>query len=278
LFELAERTELRLGWGYYYQPQGIQDLQVEDGITDYFPAERAEHFVAGIRQRFNSGLELQMDIYQKRYSDLRPRFENALDAYDYAAETDFDRIRIEPAGAKSTGMEITLRNRQSEILDWWLNYTWSKAEDTIEGEAVPRSWDQRHAITGNLTWHGKRWALSLLGRYHSGWPQTPLLLTPILDAGGAVVGIDGELSARNQARYDDYFRIDMRLSRTVDLKKGSFQFYVEIFNLLNTNNQCCVADHDLAYGPPLSASPNYDEFLPFFPSFGFVWTFGPGAG
>jgi len=278
LFDLGERTELRLGWGYYYQPQGIQDLQVEDGITDYYPAEQAEQLVAGIRHWFKSDLELQMDIYQKRYSDLRPRYENALDTFDYAAESDFDRIRIEPTSAKSKGMEITLRSRQSDRFDWWFNYTWSKADDMIEGVSVPRSWDQRHAVTANLTWYFERWVLSLAGRYHSGWPQTPLLVTPILDAGGALVGVDAELTQRNQSNYDDYFRIDMRLSRTIDLKRGSFQFYVEIYNLLNTKNPCCVSDHELVYGPPLTASPNFDDYLPFFPSFGFVWTFGPGTG
>ncbi len=278
LFDLGERTELRVGWGYYYQPQGIEGLQVEDGIAHYFQAERAEQLVAGIRHWFKSDFELQVDIYQKRYSDLRPRFENALDIFDYAAESDFDRIRIEPTRAKSSGMEITLRNRQSDRFDWWFNYTWSKADDVIEGVTVPRSWDQRHAVTGNLTWYFKRWVLSLAGRYHSGWPQTPLLVTPIIDAGGALVGVDAELSQRNQSSYGDYFRIDTRLSRTIDLKRGSFQFYVEIYNLLNTKNQCCVSDHDLVYGPPLAASPNFDDYLPFFPSFGFVWTFGPGAG
>lgn len=278
LFDLGERTELRVGWGYYYQPQGIEELQVEDGITHYYPAEQARHLVAGIRHWFKSDLELQVDIYQKRYSDLRPRYENALDTFDYAAETDFDRIRIDPTSAKSRGMEITLRNRQSDRFDWWFNYTWSKADDNIEGISVPRSWDQRHAVTGNLTWYFDQWILSLAGRYHSGWPQTPLLVTPVLDAGGALVGVDAELSGRNQSNYDDYLRIDMRLSRTINLKRGSFQFYVEIYNLLNTKNQCCVADYELVYGPPLTASPNIDDYLPFFPSFGFVWTFGPGAG
>jgi hypothetical protein len=278
LFDIGEETELRFGWGYYFQPQGIHELQVEDGVTDYFPASRAEHYVAGIRQQFDSGFELQLDIYQKRYSDLRPRYENVLDTFEYTAESDFDRVRIEPGSADSKGVEITLRDRQADSFDWWFNYTLSKADDVIEGVSVPRSWDQRHAVTGSLTWRGEKWILSLVGRYHSGWPQTPLLVTPILDAGGSVIDFDSDLSQRNQSRYDDYFRLDMRLSRTVELGRGSFQYYVEIFNLLNTENQCCVAGHDLTFVPALSVSPNYDAFLPFFPSFGFVWTFGPGAG
>ena len=277
LFRLGKSTDLRFGWGIYHQPQGIQDLQVEDGITHYYSAEKAEHFVAGLRHQFDSELEVQVDVYQKRYSDLRPRFENVLDNFEYAAETDFDRIRIEPSSAKSEGVEITLRDPKAGNFDWWLNYTWSKADDVIQGVTVPRSWDQRHAVTGNLTWHGDKWMLSLVGRYHSGWPQTPLLVTSILDAGGSLIALDSDLSQRNKTSFNDYFRVDARLSRTVELDRGSFQYYFEIFNLLNTENQCCVADFNLTFGQTVSASPNIDDFLPFFPSFGFVWTFGPGA-
>jgi hypothetical protein len=277
LFRLGERTDLRFGWGRYHQPHGIQDLQVEDGVTEYFPAERAEHLVLGLRHEFNADLGLQVELYQKRYSDLRPRFENVLDTYEYAAETDFDRIRVEPESAESRGLEITLRNRNADRFDWWLNYTWSEAEDVIEGVKVPRSWDQRHAVTGNLTWRGDKWTLSVVGRYHSGWPRTPLLVTSILDAGGALVAVDSDLSQRNRTSFDDYFRIDARLSRTVKLARGSFQYYFEIFNIFDTANECCVSDHDLAIGPTVAALPNIDEFLPIFPSFGFVWTFGPGA-
>ncbi|MCW8925728.1 MAG: TonB-dependent receptor, partial [Xanthomonadales bacterium] len=278
LFELNEQTSLRFGWGDFYQPQGIQDLQVEDGVTHYFPAAKAQHLVAGIRRRLDAGLDLQMDIYQKRYSDLRPRFENALDMFDYAAESDFDRVRVEPMSAKSEGVEITLRDRGRDHFDWWLNYTWSRAVDVIGGVEVRRSWDQRHALTGNLSWHGEKWVLNLVGRYHSGWPLTPLLVTPVLDADGALVGLNGDLSQRNQTNYEDYFRVDVRLSRTVGLDSGSFQFYLEIFNLFDTENQCCVAGHNLTVQPTVSVSPNFDAYMPFFPSFGFVWTFGRGAG
>ncbi|NNE05585.1 MAG: TonB-dependent receptor plug domain-containing protein [Xanthomonadales bacterium] len=277
LIQVSDRTDLRLGWGHFYQPQGIHELQVIDGVTDYFPAERAEHRVVGIQHRFESNLDFQAEIYQKRYSDLRPRFENALDTYEFASESNFDRIRVEPERAEAKGVELTLRNRDAGRFNWWLSYTWSQAEDIIEGIAVPRSWDQRHALTGNLSWQGDKWLISLVGRYRSGWPRTPLLLSSIVDTGGAIVEIDTDLSQRNRSNYDDYMRFDVRFSRTVKLDRGSFQYYFEIFNLFNTSNECCVPDHDLSLNPVISVQPNIDDFLPFFPSFGFVWTFGPGS-
>ena len=277
LFNLSEQTDLRASWGYYYQPQRIHQLQVEDGIDHYFPASRAEQLVAGIRHRFASDIELQLDIYQKKYTDLRPRYENALDAFEYAPESDFDRVLIEPEHAKSLGLEMTLRDRRADNFDWWLSYTWSKAEDYIDGVAVPRSWDQRHAITASLSWRFKDWVLGVVGRYHSGWPRTELLLIPIVDDSGSLVGFNGDLSQRNLSNYKDYHRVDMRLSRTFELQQSSIQIYLELFNVFNIENECCVAGHELSAGSPITASPNYDAYLPFFPSFGFVWTFGPGV-
>lgn len=277
VYSVGERTEIRLGWGDHYQPQGIHELQVQDGVTSFYPAQQAEHRVIGLRHRTGSGLELQADIYQKLYTDVRPRFENALDTYEFAAESNFDRIMVEPDSAESRGVELTVRNRQSDSLDWWLNYTWSEAEDIIDGVAIPRSWDQTHAVTGNLTWYWRKWSLSVVGRYHSGWPRTPLLLLPVFDGGGGFIGADSDLTQRNQQEYDDYSRVDLRLSRSVELENSVFEYYFEIYNLFNTDNQCCVSDHDLEFGTSVVAAPNVDEFLPFFPSFGFVWTFGAGA-
>lgn len=273
----GDRTEIRLGWGHFHQAHAIQDLDVQDGVTNYYPAQRAEHRIVGFKHRYKSGIELQLDAYEKRYSTLRPRFETVLDNFQFASESNIDRVRIEPDSARSRGVELTLHNRQSKAIDWWLNYTWSETTDVIDGVPVARSWDQRHAVTGNLIWRGGRWSLSVLARYHSGWPRTPLLVLPNFNNQGDFIGAESDLSQRNSRSFDDYSRVDVRLSRTVDLAKSKLEFYLEIFNILDTKNQCCIPDHEVHIAPSFLASPNFDEFLPLFPSFGFVWTFGPGA-
>lgn len=277
LVRLNDRSDLRFAWGRFYQPHGIEDLQLPDGVTQYFPPEQAEHRVLGMRHRLLSGIEVQADLYDKRYRDLRPRFENALDLYEYAGESNFDRVRVQADSARAYGLELTVRNRRPKGLDWWINYTWSKVEDTIAGVKVPRSWDQENALTANLTWRGDRWTISAIGRYHSGWPRTPLLVLPILDNAGNIIAIDSDLSQRNDVRYDDYSRLDIRLSRRIDLARGSFEYYFELFNVFNSNNECCTDHHELTIAPTVSATPTIDNYMPLFPSFGFVWTFGPGA-
>jgi hypothetical protein len=158
-----------------------------------------------------------------------------------------------------------------------VNYTWSHAEDRIDGSDVPRSWDQRHALTASVGWQGPKWSVSAVGRWHSGWPRTPLDVVPIVDGDGNVTGFDADLSRRNEARYDDYSRIDLRVSRLVPLANGSFQYYLELFNVLDAENPCCTSEHVLNVGPGVSVTPEFLDYLPRFPSFGFVWKFGPGA-
>lgn len=277
LYQMNDHTELKLAWGEYYQAHPIQDLAIPDGDITYYEPENAEHRVLGLRYRFQKNLDLQVDLYQKLYKELRPRYETLFDIYQFGPEGDFDRTRVDPSSGEAYGVELILRDRDDGDLDWWLNYTWSKAEDKIDGVSVPRSWDQRNALTANFTWRTGNWRLSVVGRYHSGWPRTPLLVNPVVDANDNIVGILPDLSQRNSAEFEDYSRFDLRLSRHVALQSGSFEYYFEVFNIFDSQNQCCTSDHRLRFGQGMRAVPEFDEFLRRFPSFGFVWHFGPGA-
>ena len=62
------------------------------------------------------------------------------------------------------------------------------------------------------------------------------------------------------------------------MRHGSFEWYVDIFNVFDNENQCCVPDYDVEFGPTVNVLPNIDDYLPLFPSFGLVWRFGPGNG
>lgn len=276
-YSLNDRAVLRFAWGEIAQPHAIHELAIVDGDTRFYEPETAEHRVVGLRYQVNSHIELQADVYKKLYDDIRPRYENLLDIYEFAPESNFDRTRVDPLSGEAYGAELTLRGNNGDSLDWWLNYTWSKVEDTINDVKVPRSWDQRNALTANVMWRGEKWRLSLIARYHSGWPRTPLLVDPVIDNNNNVVGVVPDLSHRNSETFDDYSRVDFRISRAVPLQRGSFEYYFEIFNVFDQSNQCCTSDHTLSIGQGISVSPEFDEFLPFFPSFGFIWRFGPGA-
>src|SRR5262249_28388768 len=79
-YEASETTVWRASWGRIYQSEGIDELQITDGIRNAFPPQRADQASLGFERRLPRGVDLRVEIYDKRLTDLRPRYENLLDS------------------------------------------------------------------------------------------------------------------------------------------------------------------------------------------------------
>ncbi len=272
LHGLNPKTELRFSWGRYYQSQGIHELQIEDGLTRFFPAQQADHIIAGISHKFGSDHLLRLEVFQKDMSNLRPRFENLYDPLALIPELQPDRVRIAPASARARGLELSL-SRAGQALSWWAIYSLAEVTDIVDGLEVPRAWDQRHSLQAGLTWNVNNWDLSVAGHIRSGWPTTSLALEEVAGPGGEpeFIVITGP---RNAAQLPHFSSLDVRISRTFDVGRGRITAFLEVSNLLNRNNICCY-DYDLetdADGEEfLESSPDY--WLPLLPAVGFLWEF-----
>ena len=148
---LGDNTDLQLSWGRYHQSQEVNELQIEDGITNFWPAQRADHFIAGIRHRFDNDLSLRAELFYKDIQDVRPRFENLYNPLGLIPEVQPDRIRLDPSSAESMGMELSVE-RSTGPYHWWATYVLSEATDRIDNRDELRSWDQRHAFQGGVSW------------------------------------------------------------------------------------------------------------------------------
>ncbi len=275
LYQLRPATQLRAAWGRFYQSQGINKLQVEDGVDQFFPAERADHLVLGLTHLFANGNSLRVDAYHKDYDDLRPRFENVFDPLEIIPETQVDRIMISPDSAVARGVEVLLKQNRNPVFNWWVGYAWSEVFDTIDGVDVARSWDQRHAVSTSLNWRWPKWNWNLSGIVHSGWPRTALDAVAELNPDGSLNDIDLIIGPRNEENYDDYYRLDTRLSRDVDLDNSKLNYYVEIYNLFDRENPCCVDGVGVNVGPGGSTQTflQLDSGMTRLYSFGVTWTF-----
>ena len=155
LHALSPNTDLRLSWGRFHQSQSIGSLQVEDGIDRYWPAQKADHLIAGIDHRFDDGYSLRVEAFRKTVDRLRPRFENLFDPFAINPELAPDRVVIAPRRARMQGVEVSLRYDASERFGWWAAYSVSRAEDEVNGRKELRSWDQQHAfLAGIFLYHG----------------------------------------------------------------------------------------------------------------------------
>ena len=270
LFQASGGTEIRLGGGLFHQAQEINELQLSDGIDEFFPAQRAEHVVLNVQHGFRNGIEASLSVYRKSFRTLRPRFENGVNALTLLPELQFDRVRIDPLGAEAVGAEFMLTQGSSaEDTFWWLGYSWSRIEDDTPTGRVRRSWDQTHDVKAGISRRWGAWNLSAVAQAHTGWPKT-LLSGELVALPGGGTSLELDVSDRNAARHSVFHSLDIRLSRDFDLERSDLTVFLEITNLYDRDNPCCTEYSVLTDG---SLASRESHWLPLVPSLGLVWRF-----
>lgn len=276
-FALGRASALRLGWGRFSQPQGPQDLQVEDGVTRFFPGQRAEHLSVQFDHTWEGGTRLGLAAYSKQMSGVRPRYENLFDPMVLFPEIEPDRVLVAPTRARATGFEATLGMDRGRRFGWWAGYALARAEDDIDGRMVPRSRDQRHTVNAVVRRRfGALWDVALAGQYHSGWPTTSVTAESIMNPDGSV-SIRASLGPRNAERLPPFHRLDLRVNRRFAAGRGTLSAFLEITNLYGRENVCCI--DGLRYLPRSDGTVRVERGESFWlrqaPVFGVTWDLGP---
>ncbi len=276
-WRLDEVSVVRASWGRFFQSQRPYELQVEDGESALFPAERSEHSVLGYEAIFGSrgaGLQgLRIELFRRDIEDPRPRYENLLQPIEFLPEVEPDRVRITPEASDTEGVELLVRARAGARLDGWLAYSYSRAEDRIDGDQVPRSLDQPHAATLGLDFLASaRSSLTVAWRYRTGWPTTPVrsVLLPDPDDPDELENqlVFGRL---NSERLGVYHRLDLRASHRLPLSRGSLLLFLDVQNVYDRDNDAGI---DVTIDEDTGVVTRDREAWPgIFPSIGVVWEF-----
>lgn len=274
-WELAPRTVARLAWGWFYQSQRPNELQVEDDERLLYRAERAEHRVLQLEHRGAEGAAIRIELFERRVSRSRPRFDNLFDPASFFPELEDDRVRIAPSHALAQGAELGYHSASTRPAHWRLSYTYASARETIDGRQVPAAVDQRHAISAGLGYRTRQgWSFETAWTYHTGWPTTAVWAQEVTTADGtaAVEPLRGPL---NRERLPAYHRLDLRVTRAWDLARGQLSAYVDLQNVYDRENVRGRTDFrfvpDEAGGVRVSSERTTWGGL--LPSFGLRWTF-----
>lgn len=270
LYRLGDLTEVRLGWGRYYQAQEINELQVEDGSAAFFPAQRAEHLVLDVERTLPRGIGVDLSVYRKKFRSLRPRYENVFDTLTLLPELGIDRVRIDAVSAEARGAELLLSQGDSDSSTlWWLGYAWAEVRDQTPSGKIKRSWDQTHTVNFGASRRWGLWNLSVAGQVHTGWPKTELRETA-----SAATAPGVEATDRNALRYSVFHTLDFRLSREFDVSRGNLTVSLDVTNVYDRDNPCCteyaVASDQSGAGRLRAVESNW---LPLVPSIGVLWRF-----
>ena len=273
LYRPDSQTELRLGWGQFSQAQEINELQATDGVSEFFPAQRAEHVVANLRRHFATDLSVDVSYYRKSFRSVRPRFENAFNSLTLLPEIQFDRYRIDPSTADAQGAELRVsKGDGGERLFWWLGYAWSEVRDTVAERKIARAWDQTHTVKAGISWRWGQWDFSAAGEVHTGWPRNRLFADEVSNTDGTH-SLVLTTSPLNEQRYSVFHTLDVRVSRDFTIRPGELTVFLEASNLYDRDNECCMEYSIVpgATGPVLTESAGH--WLPLVPSLGVVWRF-----
>ena len=257
---------MRASWGRFYQSQAINELQINDGIDRFFPPQQSEQLIVGFDQLLKNESVLRIEVYDKRMTDLRPRFENFLNPRVLLPELKPDRIRIEPESATARGLEMTL-NGSAGRFDWWGSLSWARVTDTIAGVETPRSWDQSHSASAGFQWNSPTWTLSTAVAWRTGWPTSAV--SALITGGIPTVGV----ASRNNERLSAFGSLDVRLSREIVLRRSTLSVFIELANLTGRDNPCCL---EFEVGDEEDTGQFVlDElsYLSTIPSIGFLWKF-----
>ena len=268
------QTALRASWGEFRQAQRLDDIAVEDGDVTTYRAQRSKQVEIGIEHHFERGLLLRSTAYRRAIDNVRPRYENLFDRDELFPEVKYDRVRIAPESAAARGVELLIKDESSRPFTWWLSVARSRATDRIEGQDVPRSWDQPHVVSFNTNYRRSNWNFNLAGLFHSGWPTTAILASyqPAPPSG---IPVTLSLGPRNGERLRPYRRVDTRVMYSRPLSRGTFRSWLEVTNALDHPNPCCIGGFSLFVDPSqqtVAVRPD-STGLGWLPSFGVAWEF-----
>jgi outer membrane receptor protein involved in Fe transport len=264
-YRQSPQLSLYASWGQFTQAQRPNEWRLEENQQAPDPAQTASHEIAGLTREMGAA-SWRLEMYRKYWSHVSPYQDNLLNSQTLLPDLAPDRVRIAPRSAESKGVELSVRGALGVRWQYWTSYAWSQVSDHIQGEDVPRSWDQRSAVNAGVGWKIATCAVSATARYHSGWPRTPVL---ILERTSALDPL-AQLAGRNTGRWPDYFSADLRASRTWLRGAGELQVFLEVTNVTNRDN---VSSLTLVFdGPAATASSSAGYWMPRAYNVGLTWT------
>ena len=231
----GDATTLRAGWGVYWRPRRIHELDVAYGRTTYDAAQTARQFSASLEQVAGDAVRLGLEAYRRKIENPLPYHLNLDGELPLLPEISLDRAWVAPERGEARGVEASLSSARGGEVGWGLSYAWSRAEDRWRGRTLPRPWDQAHALKAHLAWRPTdQWTLSFTNTYHTGWPSTdPEVVQRILDR---KISAQEALARAQDERLEPYHRGDLRLERAFGVGGGSLRLHLDVVNVYDHHN------------------------------------------
>ena len=265
-YDFARAWRLYGSWGRFTQAQRVDEWRLEDPQVMPDPSAIAIHSIIGLVYQPDDELHVSLELYRKKWTEVRPYYENLLDSLSLVPDLSPDRIRVAPMASEASGAELTVRRSLPRSFEVWGGFSASLVSDDFASMTdVRRSWDQPRAATLGIAWNPSRWTTSAVFGWHRGWPRTDIR-DSLIAPGTLIIG------RRNADRWGDYFSADFSASHTAAFVGGELSTWIEVTNSTDRRNACCT--HLVAPAPGETApgtEPN--SWLPRMINVGFTWRY-----
>ncbi|MBN1999614.1 TonB-dependent receptor [candidate division KSB1 bacterium] len=233
--------------------------------TSELNSERSLHNIIGVSWESKNRSMVKAEVYSKNFDQL------------LMTENEITFSPVNTGLGTAQGFEFTyqFRRMEEQRFGFWVNYAYSetKYKRSRTDKWVYFDYDQRHQFATGLEWRlSKRWNVSGVWRFGSGFPYTPIkAMKKNMDASdGPVDGWEFVKEEKNSARYPNYSRIDLRLAYSFNTQAWGLSAYVDFINLLNHPN---VYQYEWDFyltdgGTKAIGSRTTVYMVPFIPSFG----------
>ncbi len=260
-------TNLNLALGKYYQTPPLPDFgdRYQSGVNRYLQSSLADHYVLGVEQILSEGLNLDVEGYYKKYSEI-PVAEDFI----HFDERTFRSVQFVNVGRQDVyGIDILVQQKLVNNLYGTISFSrmFSKFYDPrigMEGKTYPSDYDVPYVLTIIA---GKRFSnlrsnldqmpfyvkypsyilpfsndmeISARWRYATGMPYTPeVYVTTEQHREGGTIWSSGwweETDNINSARYPDYHRLDLEFSSRFNFRTWNLVILLSVQNIYNRKN------------------------------------------
>ena len=245
-YHISDDIALKANWGLYHQflttannqDENLRLVELWLGIPKEKPASVSEHVIGGIEYMSPRNIFYRIELYQKTFENLLTLKQDNANEYEGTSQNSTMNEFWDTRG-NSNGIELLVK-KSSGKFNGWIGYTFSETKYYTE----PSGWhnpnfDRTHTINivGNydltsdlelsaaLTQSSGNPYTKILGRVYD-WEQSLYNDSYWYPIDSYLVG------AKNTERYDDYFRIDIGMTRKGGNLFGlEYDTYWQIMNL-----------------------------------------------
>lgn len=244
-YHLSKKWDLTASIGSYYKIPTYTTLGYRNAGSDLSNRSldyiQSDHYVLGTQWLPTTGLRITVEGFYKDYSNYPVSLINGISLANQGQE--FGAVgneEVTSIGSGQTyGFEVFLQQKLVKNIFYVFSYSHVRSLFSgQDGELIPSAWDSKHLLSTTFGWNfGKNWKLGLKYRFSGGVPYTPFDLVASQQAyafsGNGVLDFQNV----NSERLRFFNQLDFRLDKIVNLKKVSFNFYVDIQNILGFDQE-----------------------------------------